>query len=365
VNKLLSVLTLFLAMPFLSYAAEDSAVDVKKGWYQNIVDYAYVAEHAVLPRKKGVMVIDARPTSRKYNKGHIPGAVSIPESAFDKMTNMLPEDKSTLLIFYCGGTKCKLSHKSAFKAEKLSYTNIKVYAAGYPDWKKNGGLQGVSVAHIRKLIDSKANVVIIDSRPKKRKFDKGHIPGAISIFDKNFDKLKALLPKDKATPLYFYCGGLKCRLSTNSAKKAIALGYSKVYTVPGGYPAWKKAYGSTAKAAPTAKEGTAGGNITVASFQEIMKDAPQSLMLVDVRDVDEFKEGTIKGAVNIPINDMEKKMDSLPVDKTIVFFCGTGGRAGEAYDMTKMFKSDVKIYFLNAEIEFDKDGSYSINELES
>ncbi len=62
---------------------------------------------------------------------------------------------------------------------------------------------------------------------------------------------------------------------------------------------------------------------------------------------------------------MGKKMDSLPGNKTVVLFCGTGGRAGEAYDMIMMLKSDVKVYFLNAEIEFNKDGSYTMKELES
>jgi rhodanese-related sulfurtransferase len=363
-NKL-GVLVALLFWSCCGYAAENAAGNAKAGWYTNIVDYAYVAERAVLPVKKGVMVIDARPTARKYNGGHIPGAVSIPDSSFDKMTNMLPEDKSTLLLYYCGGVKCKLSHKSAFKAEKLGYSNIQVYAAGYPDWKKNGGMQGVSVEHIKKLIDSKASMVIVDSRPKARKYDKGHIPGAISIYDKEFEKHVGMLPEDKAMPLYFYCGGHKCKLSANSAKKAVALGYSKVYTVPSGYPAWKKAYGGAAKPVPTAQEGTAGGNITVTSFQGIMQQAPQSLLLVDVRDADEYGEGSINGAVNMPVNDMEKRMDNLATDRTVVLFCGTGGRAGEAYDMIKMFKPDVKVYFLNAEIEFNKDGSYSIKELES
>ena len=361
----LGILILVLIMPLVGYAAESSGADVKKGWYPNIVDNQFVAQHAVLPPKPGVMIIDSRPTARKYDKGHIPGAVSMPDSAFDKMTDMLPADKSTLLLFYCGGTKCKLSHKSAFKAEKLGYTNIKVYAEGYPDWKKKGGLQAVSVAHIKKLIDTKAKVVIVDSRPKARKYDKGHIPGAISIPDREFDKFKDQLPANKSTPLYFYCGGLKCKLSPSSAQKAIKLGYTKVYIVPQGYPGWKKTYGGAAKAAPAVKEGTAGGNITVASFKEIMNVAPETLLLVDVRDPDEFKTGSMKGAINIPINDLEKKMDSLPADKTIVFFCGTGGRAGEAYDMLKMFKSGMKAYFLNAEIDFKQDGTYTMKELES
>lgn len=362
----LGILILILIMPLVGYTAESGGADVKKGWYSNIVDYSFVAQYAVLPQKPGVMIIDSRPTARKYDKGHVPGAVSIPESSFDKSTDMLPQDKSTLLIFYCGGTKCKLSHKSAFKAEKLGYTNIKVYAEGYPDWKKKGGLQAVSVVYLKKLIDKKAKVVIVDSRPKARKYDKGHIPGAISIPDSQFDQFKNQLPADKTTPLYFYCGGLKCKLSPNSATKAIALGYTKVYIVPEGYPGWKKAYGDgAAKAAPAVKEGSAGGNITLASFKQIMKEAPATLLVVDVRDPDEFKSGTIKGAINIPINDLEKKMDTLPEDKTIVFFCGTAGRAGEAYDMVKMFKPGLKAYFLNAEIEFKGDGSYTMKELES
>ncbi len=49
--------------------------------------------------------------------------------------------------------------------------------------------------------------MIIDSRPKRPKYDKGHIPGAISIPDSKFDEMKGDLPQDKSIPLVFYCGG--------------------------------------------------------------------------------------------------------------------------------------------------------------
>jgi rhodanese-related sulfurtransferase len=49
------------------------------------------------------MIIDSRPYQPKYVNGHIPAAVSIPDSQFDKMTDKLPQDKNTLLIFYCEG----------------------------------------------------------------------------------------------------------------------------------------------------------------------------------------------------------------------------------------------------------------------
>jgi rhodanese-related sulfurtransferase len=56
-------------------------------------------------------------------------------------------------------------------------------------------------------VETNANVVIIDSRPKRPKYDKGHIPGAISMPDSKFDEMKSELPADKSIPLVFYCEG--------------------------------------------------------------------------------------------------------------------------------------------------------------
>ena len=53
------------------------------------------------------------------------------------------------------------------------------------------------------------NVMIIDSRPYKPKYVKGHIPTAVSIPHTKFDELKGKLPKDKNALLIFYCGGPK------------------------------------------------------------------------------------------------------------------------------------------------------------
>ena len=351
------------------HAAESSAVQAKEGWYPNLVDEAFVKKYAVLPKPEGVMLIDSRPTGRKYDPGHIPTAVNIPDSLFEKMTDLLPAKKDTLLIFYCEGVECMLSHKSAFKAEKLGYSHIKVYPEGYPGWIKAGNVGAVSVAFLKKQMDEKAPMLIVDSRPKARMYDKGHIPGAVSIPDSSFDSMVAKLPADKATPLYFYCGGLSCKLSSNSADKAVKLGYSQVKVVPDGYPAWEKAYGpgpagdQPGSAAPAIQTGKESGSIAVASLERILKEAPDSVALVDVRDAGEFASGTFKGAVNIPINALEKQIDKLPSDKPIIFFCGAAGRGGEAHDMVKLLKPTLKTYFINAEIQWKKDGSYTMKEL--
>jgi hypothetical protein len=85
--------------------AEDSAKAAPQtDWkFHSIVAVDFVIQHISVPMTEEVMIIDARPKRVKYDKGHIPGAVSIPDSQFDKMTAQLPAKKDALLIFYCGG----------------------------------------------------------------------------------------------------------------------------------------------------------------------------------------------------------------------------------------------------------------------
>ncbi|NJD34256.1 MAG: rhodanese-like domain-containing protein [Betaproteobacteria bacterium] len=361
-----------LLYPTPAFAADAATIQPKEGWYNKaLVDYDFVKQNVSIPPKKGVMIIDSRPAARQYDPGHVPGAINIPDSQFDKMVDKLPADKATLLLFYCGGLECMLSHNSAFKAEKLGYTNIKVYPAGSPDWKVKGGQVSVSAAYIKKLIDEKSPYVLIDARPK-RVADKGMIPTAINISDTDFDKNVDKLPADKATPLMYYCGGLECVLSENSAEKAKKLGYTNVLTYPPGYPEWEKMHGAPAGAgAAGAAAGTTAtsatlvpgkekGSVTVDSFEAVWKANPASVMLVDVRDPKEVAAGTIKGSVNIPMNELEKKIATLPTDKPVVFVCGTGARSGEAYDTVKLLGGKVQAAFLDADVKFNADGTYTM-----
>ncbi|MDP2133277.1 MAG: rhodanese-like domain-containing protein [Sulfuritalea sp.] len=362
-----------MVYPVTTYAADAATIQPRDGWYNKaLVDYDFVRQNVSIPPKKGVVIIDSRPAARQYDLGHLPGAINIPDSQFEKQLAKLPEDKATLLLFYCGGLDCMLSHNSAFKAEKLGYTNIKVYPAGSPEWKAKGAQMSVSAAYIKKLAEDKTPHVLIDARPK-RVADKGMIPGAINISDTEFDKQVDKLPADKATPLIFYCGGMECVLSDNSAEKAKKLGYTNVLTYPPGYPEWEKLHGApvaagapagaaTGPAASSAAlvPGKEKGSVTVDSFQAVWQANPGSVMLVDVRDPKEVASGMIKGSVNIPMNELEKKIASLPTDKPVVFICGTGARSGEAYDTVKLLGGKVQASFLDADVKFNADGSYTM-----
>lgn len=96
-----------------------------------------------LPVIKGVqaknsgIIIDARPYA-KYLQETIPGAISIPDTELDALKGRFPVNHNEKIITFCGGYKCAKSHIVAKALVGMGYTNVSVYAAGMPEWKKAG-----------------------------------------------------------------------------------------------------------------------------------------------------------------------------------------------------------------------------------
>ena len=69
--------------------------------------------------------------------------------------------------------------------------------------------QFINAGELAKLVAAgpeQGNFTLVDSRPAP-KFNEGFIPGAINIYDAQFDKNIAKLPKEKDELLIFYCAG--------------------------------------------------------------------------------------------------------------------------------------------------------------
>ncbi len=174
------------------------------------------------------LLIDARPPAL-HQKAFIPGSLSIPWALFEKKQGLLPADRNTPLVFYCGGQQCELSHQAAAEAKKLGYARVYVYAAGFPEWtgrnyavwgseaggavaaepKKPaaaGALPETIAPEEFKALVGAGGLALVDTR-SEREYREGHIPGAISIPDGEFykDLAAALkkLPTDRR--LAFYC----------------------------------------------------------------------------------------------------------------------------------------------------------------
>jgi rhodanese-related sulfurtransferase len=308
-------------------------------------------------------LVDSRPAPR-VQEGAIPTAINIPYPAFDKMTDKLPKDKNALLIFYCGGITCSMSPKSAQKAEKLGYTNVKIYHDGMPDWaKKNSGV--LSALFLKEAwIDKSIPHVLLDVRPASDS-EKGFIKGAVSLPAKTVTANIAKFPaKDMKPPIMIYDtnGGDDAK---TAAKALLAAGYTKVNIVAGGFDAWKAANYPIEAGKPAANivyvPKLRPGEMAIDEFKKIAAATPADVLILDVRDKDEANAGMIKGAKLVPDEDILGRLAEIPKDKQIVAHCNTGVRAEMTYHKLKEKGYNVK--FLNANVEIDKDGNFKIEKI--
>ncbi len=82
------------------------------------------------------LFIDAR-DARMYAKGTIMRALNVPLKRFKRMKKWLPARKEAPILIFCNGIKCGKSIKLAEKFARAGYTDLMVYRAGYPEWKKH------------------------------------------------------------------------------------------------------------------------------------------------------------------------------------------------------------------------------------
>lgn len=91
---------------------------------------------------------------------------------------------------------------------------------------------------------------------------------------------------------------------------------------------------------PVAISGYVAGNIlsgkmTPLYWRELQQADLSKVTLVDVRTADEFALGGIKGAVNIPLDDLRQRMQEIPTDKPVYLYCGVGLRGYLASNILK------------------------------
>lgn len=122
---------------------------------------------------------------------------------------------------------------------------------------QRGGYDIVTAEELKKMIDEKKDIIIIDTMPYEDSYKKEHIPGAKQFLfpipdmsswgdtketgSKTMEDYKAQLGPDTEKPIVVYCGFVKCTRSHNGAVWAKKLGYKNVFRFPGGIFAWKGA----------------------------------------------------------------------------------------------------------------------------
>ncbi|MCS6857626.1 MAG: rhodanese-like domain-containing protein [Sandaracinaceae bacterium] len=67
-----------------------------------------------------------------------------------------------------------------------------------------------------------------------------------------------------------------------------------------------------------------------ASSQDPHVLVAQGATLLDVRTPEEYQEKHIEGAILIPVQELEKRIDEIPKDRPVVVYCRSGARAHRA-----------------------------------
>jgi rhodanese-related sulfurtransferase len=69
-------------------------------------------------------------------------------------------------------------------------------------------------------------------------------------------------------------------------------------------------------------------DIDIAEFQEqFANNAAADYALIDVREVEEFEQGHIPGAINIPMNTVPARVGEITTEKPVVLVCARGSRS--------------------------------------
>ena len=81
------------------------------------------------------VIIDSRIRTDR-NLGYIPGSVSLPDTATDceSLERVIPE-KSSHVIFYCNGPRCRRSDNAVVIARQCGYGNIHWFRGGMESWR--------------------------------------------------------------------------------------------------------------------------------------------------------------------------------------------------------------------------------------
>ncbi len=318
---------------------------------------------AMGPEQGKYFLFDSRPAPR-FMEGAIPTAVNLPFPAFDKNVDKLPADKAALVIFYCSGKTCNMSPGSLAKARKLGYTNVKVFIDGMPAWGKKapGVLSPTSMKAA--FGDTQTPLVILDTRPAAEAA-KGFMKGAVTADPAKVAELLKTFPSAKLKPPVVVVDETGGATAKAVAAELVKAGYAGVNVLSGGFKAWQAA-GLSVETGPLATQATfvpkpRPGSISTAEFTKLAEAAPaaRGAVILDVRNLEETKNGAIKGALLIPEPQLVARLAEIPKDKPVVCHCSTGIRAELAYHLLK--EKGYSVRFLPNEITVIDTGEFTLD----
>lgn len=158
----------------------------------------------------------------------------------------------------------------------------------------------------------------VPSRRRHRRADAGVVIRAIS--HERYPDTKRLLQSMRALAALLLAGALWLAFSV------IAVAGEPTATpaaAPAAKPSTPIAVPATVVATPMSQE----------ALLEHQSKHPEHLFLLDVRTPQEYAEGHVPGAVNVPYDQLASRLVEVPKDRDVVLYCKSGRRAGIAADV--------------------------------
>lgn len=236
-----------------------------------------------------------------------------------------------------------MTSENAGLAKQFGYTNVRGFLAGEPAWTKAG-----HPVYASKEFVEKGNIVLLDLRTGGKAVQ-GRIPRAIPVSYEQLEDRMDDIPRN--APIVIY--------SDNKAEVLKALadlreeGFKHVSLVEGNYQEWVAAGGQVEKGPIFSTEikwvrQLGKGEVSVDEFRKAVLGELPDTFIIDARTKDEVAElGIFKNTVNIPLDEITKRMDEIPKDKRIFVHCSTGARADLAYRELLKNGYDVKFLLLD------------------
>ena len=86
--------------------------------------------------EKRATFIDAR-RADQFEKGHIPGSLNIYAYEFgDNIPKIMNLPKDRLIVIYCDGGLCELSHDLSDELITFGFKRIVIYQGGWEEWNE-------------------------------------------------------------------------------------------------------------------------------------------------------------------------------------------------------------------------------------
>lgn len=237
-----------------------------------------------------------------------------------------------------------MSTANAGLAKKFGFSNIRVYLEGEPAWGKAGHPLYASNSFVRD-----GNIVLLDLRQDGSPVQ-GRIPRAVAVPYNELDDRLDDIPRN--APVVLYAADQETVMNAYTDLKAE--GFKQVSLVKGNYQGWVKAGEPTVNGPIFTNEikwvrQLGKGEVSVAEFRKAVAGELKDTFVIDARTPEEIAEfGIFRNTVNIPLDEVPKRLNDIPKDKRVFIHCSSGARADLAYQ--ELIKHGYNVKFLLLDI---------------